>query len=830
MKLLALNSRGLDLTSSRFTENPSSLTIANNVYIDQQGVIRSRPGWLNNPDQNGGDSVLVGEIYSLHSNVLLNNAEDGVAPKGRFLLFGSIGVFYITLNSTGFDGCETAILIPYCAGYAPQTIPSFDSAAWFETTPYFSCSGRDLITTPISRTTGFTIGSEVAPAGLAQPVIRADGFQSPLQTDGDATDWLGEDEAVMYRVVAKTKLGDKDILSAPSEKITIVNTNSFDSKPVLRWQMPLLEFVPYSNAAFGNVIFQIYRSQTVVIAGAITDAKDELQLVYEGSFPLDAVSNGEGGGFQFEFVDYAPSGAMGVFNAPYLYTNQGSGELTYQGTGLINANMPPPAALDVATFKDCLWAAGVQPKPRLEIKLLSAEDIGEDSEFTINGTTLYATGSGSIHPGDNDGRFLYQHSGVVSYDIESTALSLCAAINVAMPDVTARYTPSAYGAPGSITIEGVSIDSTITVSSDFGDSFWPDITTDKEGTSTPRFNTLQFSKALQPNAMPALYSFNIGNPGSIIVRLVPFRDIMFVFTTQGLFMVRGQDGYSFSPETHTTWLRLVNKTAVCVCDDAVWCWTYQGFVRLTENSVEIISAPIRGALDALSAPIPQGLYSTSQQAATGDALDFLYSQAWCLAHESQHKVYFFHRSVVEDTTWQAFVFDTQMGTFTTVDNEIADSEFWCGVESAANQRLYFGARNGYVYSQRLGLEDNDFFDTNQEGTSQAFRKTVRWVAQIDEPGALKQFSEILFYYYQHPTLEALGRPTAGLFLVVGTDLVSGLTISLDAPTSDISRLNVPLSAARATQIYVEINHEAGEFFALEGASVKFENFEGRPTK
>ncbi|MEG7677105.1 hypothetical protein U2060_15300, partial [Listeria monocytogenes] len=64
--------------------------------------------------------------------------------------------------------------------------------------------------------------------------------------------------------------------------------------------------------------------------------------------------------------------------------------------------------------------------------------------------------------------------------------------------------------------------------------------------STEQSNLLRFSKPLRADAVPPINVLSVGNADSRILRVMPFRDRMLVFTDAGIYQVTGRTFADFS--------------------------------------------------------------------------------------------------------------------------------------------------------------------------------------------------------------------------------------------------------------------------------------------
>jgi hypothetical protein len=114
-------------------------------------------------------------------------------------------------------------------------------------------------------------------------------------------------------------------------------------------------------------------------------------------------------------------------------------------------------------------------------------------------------------------------------------------------------------------------------------------------TLTPKTFTadLQWSKDNQPEHCPAPFRATIG--AGTLIALEATRDALWIFCTDGLYRLSGAGG-QWRVDTVDTTLVLSSPRASCVLREVVYCYTNQGFGRVTDAGFEQLSERIVGDL------------------------------------------------------------------------------------------------------------------------------------------------------------------------------------------------------------------------------------------
>lgn len=103
-------------------------------------------------------------------------------------------------------------------------------------------------------------------------------------------------------------------------------------------------------------------------------------------------------------------------------------------------------------------------------------------------------------------------------------------------------------------------------------------------------NRLYFSDVDEPESVPLPNYFDLGGLDEPIQAVVPLRDMLLVFKTDGIWLVTGSGPSSWSVEPVDTMLRLVRPETVCVVNGVAYAWCDRGFFSITEGGAQSLSA------------------------------------------------------------------------------------------------------------------------------------------------------------------------------------------------------------------------------------------------
>lgn len=211
------------------------------------------------------------------------------------------------------------------------------------------------------------------------------------------------------------------------------------------------------NTITTDYFIQLYRTAPITKPQEITgielsdlDPGDESNLVYEANLTQTDIDNG----FIEVYDDYPES--FRASSTP-LYTNEITGE------GVLQANDPPPIALDIELFRSSMFYANTKTNHRLELTILSVDDFNDafnDTTRIIIGNstnTRYYTATldenlEGVQP--EGGNFLLSDSASIAQSIDETARSIVKVINQDTDSlVNVYYLSGSEDIPGKLLFE-----------------------------------------------------------------------------------------------------------------------------------------------------------------------------------------------------------------------------------------------------------------------------------------------------------------------------------------------------------------------------------------
>lgn len=686
-----MGTKGLALTSGLVTEpgvwsrDEASLANASNCDLSSPGVIQKRRGFSSNTLNS-----FSGTVWGAMSSPIL---ERDVGAGALLLATGP--------NTNGSTSLRY--------GLRGSTFTAF-SGTWssdeaFRPKLTTGSDGRDVVSLWVT-------GGESGPAVLdyLTPAIRRLGIPRGMGIDTKnsaitgVTGFLAAASSCRYASVFV--LGDPSVNGAqfgsPGMTSVITNSGGTSCNVIVRCTLPKQYGTASTSLTADAYWLQVYRS--VGQASSAGEPPSEMALVYQQKIAAADIAAG-----YIQFTDIVTDALRGAS----LYTNILTGEDGVAGRGFINSNEPPPACTDITNWNDCLWLSYLQDYPSQEIQLISIGGSGfvTGDTVTVGGVTYTGNSAGPW----SSTQFVLYTGGTASENQRQTADSLVTTINAntGNTSIYAYYVAGQAGQPGRIVLRGRLMSSSIAASVSRA-AAWRIGT---EDANNPVPSAVAFSKALQPYAHPVVNRFELGRGDAAVLRIVPYRDSLFVFKEDGTWRITGTDFRSFTASEFDLTFRLLSRESVAVVDDAIYAWGTQGIAKVTDGGVEYIDLPIKNQVLAARKLVLQSTMA---------------DYAFAVGNQRDGVVTFFRPS--QDPSGSdpvacrnAFVFHTRTRVWSTWFFEQAAGDrsigYICATANYADHLISLGvwqtgtASGAWVHNERRTYASADFSDPNMTSAS-----------------------------------------------------------------------------------------------------------------
>lgn len=567
-----------------------------------------------------------------------------------------------------------------------------------------------------------------------------------------ANNWLSNNQSVAYRVTWILTDADGRVMeSAPSGRWVI--TNSAGAARAIRLRAYLPRHTRTLSTAIAPTGTHAWKLRVYRTAQILGTPSDEMQLA--GEFPIVAADVTAG---YVEVIDATPDGLL---TGP-LYTNSvTAGDInTLQvkpgetSAGILASNDIPPLAAEVSFFKQCMFYGCIERPTQFTFSILSVGAAGGISLkagdiITINGTAFTAVAAA---PGAN--QFLVTVGGTATSNIRATAIALVEAINstvyAGVVNVVATYTGSdasidAYGRilletiyPGTITIQ---------VTTGSGVPYAPQLGTAQTIQAERLPNTIAFSKPDLPDAVPPVNSLAVGAEDNRVKRMVATNDVLWIFTEQGLYMLRGNTPADFALDLFDSTCRLVGRETAVMAEEAVYALTTRGFVRITTAGVETLGD------NQIQRVLLDYLANTTIQAV-------LERRAMAAVDEQRRQIYFWLPNTSSyggvAACQQGFLLSLKSKLWSQLDTSSGGTSLQIGACTVrpSDRAIVVGTNTvnttGYIAVQQVGYYNDEYaFEANDSTT-----RIVEWTPQIPSEGSTVdwvEFQAVLDFDASYPT-------------------------------------------------------------------------------
>ena len=483
---------------------------------------------------------------------------------------------------------------------------------------------------------------------------------------------LGDGAQVAYRVVWGLVDDNKQVLvGAPSAFSAIVNTTGGTRDVIVNTTIP--------EGITTDHFYQVYRSRESVSASV--PPADQMQLVIEGNPTGTDITNGF-----IQVTDQTPDSLKG--------------EALYTGTdveGIGQANYRPPTATDMCVFRGhTLYFDITQP---LQLKLIidgvgapSGVQVGDiiTIDDALNPFSLEAAAAEDIAAGE----FRVFTSGTPAQNIADTAASFIKVLN-RTPLNTLCYAHLLSGPndlPGQILLEARSGILSLAVDASANGTAWtPNIDAPQVAEAENIPNGIGVSKFQQLQAVPRLNVIRAGAVGVRILRGIPLRDFVVVWTNQGIYRLTGQSAADFQVEPFDLTTTLVAPESATTLGNEAWGLSNQGVVSVSDGGVRVRSGlQINSDIQRLVLQAPNALR------------DF----GFAVGHESQQRFILSVPTADADTTArQQYCYNYIQETWTTWDRNTT-----AGYVHPIDGLFFGNGNNTNVVKQRNEGNFTDYVD------------------------------------------------------------------------------------------------------------------------
>lgn len=487
------------------------------------------------------------------------------------------------------------------------------------------------------------------------------------------------------------------------------------------------EFGTTNTAITNNDYFWRLWATTTYDEASGQFGNDEMFLVAEAYASAADIATGF-----ISYTDDTPDSFL--VGAPTLHTNQYNFPSNENGLlqGVANESAPPPPSNDVAYWQDCVWYGDVTPRASFTVSLIANLVNLDTVTVFVNGVGITYTGRvGGVGLGAQEFR-ICTTAATTAQNIRDTVAGLAQAINRTTTSAAAginAYQVSTTGTnPGLLFFESRRAGNTIafTVSTA---AKWAGVNGYVVGSVVSPVrasNQLWWSKTTRADAVPPINVFTVGPVDATLLRVVPFRDRLLLFTTHGIWQVTGRSYADFSVVPFDFGYRLLARDLVAACDQKIYAWCYEGIIEIDDGGVSIVSLPIGPTITELLIEMGFNAGDTVTPLYTAQATQ-MQQCSFAAAYRSRNVVRFFYTQYADASLnmgaakWLEYNTQTRTwttGSFSKVVNGYIDSRN-AAVVRMQDDVMFMGSwslgADTYLFRERLTFSATDYEDDNRDG-------------------------------------------------------------------------------------------------------------------
>ena len=261
---------------------------------------------------------------------------------------------------------------------------------------------------------------------------------------------------------------------------------------------------------------------------------------------------------------------------------------------------------------------------------------------------------------------------------------------------------------------------------DIDDTWSPGLRTLRHSELEESKDALYYSKFREPEAVPLLNSLSIGARKEPILRIIPLRESLFVFKTDGVYRLTGDNPASLTIEPFDLTIKLLAPESAVALSNSIYCLTNQGVVSINDNGLKIESRSIEDVIQRI-------LRSPNA------------SRAYAVAYESDRK-YILYLPDVDGNIEEQYVLNIITYGWVRWLIKADRGVVW-------NNNLYISS-GGFVNVERKNGKRTDYRDPQGEGIP----VNLEWTTlHGGAPDKTKHYSEARVLFREAPAVES-SRP------------------------------------------------------------------------
>jgi len=401
-------------------------------------------------------------------------------------------------------------------------------------------------------------------------------------------------------------------------------------------------------------------------------------------------------------VGYTTDASIGTTGFTISVTQQGRGQSTstIPNQVLLSTSISPAVAVD-ETARSLVNIINKDPSSPVYAYYLSSAN-GVPGKFfieakSLNSDTLYVLTNNSV-TGASFNPDLGPTSSITAISSTNPALittsSAHGLVNTSMVVISSSTSPTNIDGKYSVTVINptqftIPVDLSAMVAGSYT-AVYSKISDVEASENDTKSNRIYYSKLNQPEAVPLVNYFDVGDSDKSILRIYPLRDSLFIFKEEGLYRISGEVA-PFTLALFDSSCKLVAPDSVGVVANLIFAWTKKGIETISESGASLVSRPIDNDILKLGS-----INYTNFKTAT-----------FGLGYESDKSYLVWTITKTNDTLAKiCYRYSTVTGAWTTYDKTNT-----CGINKVLEDKLFLGAGDtNFIEEERKTFTRTDYAD------------------------------------------------------------------------------------------------------------------------
>lgn len=435
----------------------------------------------------------------------------------------------------------------------------------------------------------------------------------------------------------------------------------------------------------------------IIVAGKTRDAINMYGLDFtaaDNTLPTIRVTNTGAG-----YTTLASAGTSG-FTVTVITSGQGQSSTTSPKQILLSSNVSPATAVD-ETARSIVNIINQDSTSPVYAYYLSAAN-GVPGKFllesrSLNSDTVYVLANDSV-TGASFNPDLSPTSSIINITSTNPAVVTTSVphglVNAQTVVISGSNSPTNIDGKYAVIVTSstqfsIPVDLSAMVAGSYSATYSK--TSDVEASENDtKPNRVFYSKLNQPEAVPLVNYFDVGDSDKAILRIFPLRDSLFVFKEEGLYRISGEVA-PFTLALFDSSCKLVAPDSLGVVANLIFAWTKKGIETVSESGASLVSRPI----DTDILKLASNNYPNFKTATFG------------LGYESDKTYMVWTVKQTSDSIAKiCYRYSTVTGAWTTFDKTNT-----CGIVKVLEDKLYLGAGDtNYIEEERKTFTRTDYAD------------------------------------------------------------------------------------------------------------------------